>query len=890
MSAQPGEVVLDIVREVLDGQPVAPDDDLFDLGFDSLLVARTAARVRERLRRGPAAVGLLRRRHPRRPRRGDQRGRRGGGAPVTGVRAPLTPGQHRLWFLTQLDGGAVEYHIPLAWRLRGPLDAGALADALVDVVDRHDALRTRFPTVDGEPFQEVVAHWRLPVEVHELTGGEAEATERVALLTNEPFDLAAAPPVRAAVLRLGPDEHVLCLALHHVVVDAWSLDILFRELAACYAARCAGRAADLPALPLGFLDHARAVAADDGSAREESLRYWSTRLAGARPLDWVTDRPRPATRSTEGAFTGFPLPDSARDDLRALCRAGRTTPFMTVLALYQALLGLHTGQDDVCVGSPLSARDRSALEPVVGFFLTTIVLRGDLSGDPSFRELLARVKATTVAAYEHRDVPVEELTTRLGLDRDPARTPLFDTMLIVHAGEQARLRAARRAGRVLRPRAPAGEVRPDDGGLRGRPAARGGRQPPDRPLRRGHGRPVRRPLRGPAAARGRRTRRAPVAALPQRGARGGTTDPVRGPRPRPRRPGAPRRPGGGRPGRGGRPRRRHRADLPRAGRTQHPDRGRAAPHRSGRRRGGGGVPGAGRRPGRGAARRPAGRGRLPAAGPDPPAAPARARAGRQRRGGRGDHVGARPGLPLDGRRALLLDEPLPPPGRRRARSTRTRTPPPTSIYTSGSTGRPRRSRCRTAALASRVRWMAGRLRLAPGDRVLQFASLRLRHLAEELLPGAGRRGDPGGAAGRRVPSCPTSAVAARAAGSPCSTCPPPYWPRCSTTSAPAALAALRLLIVGGEAVRATAWARWLAAFDDRARRQHLRPDRGHHIATAARLTARRRPARRPIGRPLAGTRVHVLDDRTAARCRPGAPASLSSAGPAWPAATSAGPS
>ncbi|WP_433040553.1 condensation domain-containing protein [Dactylosporangium sp. CS-033363] len=334
------------------------------------------------------------------------------------MRAPVTPAQRRLWFLAQVDPGALDWHIPLAYRLRGPLDAAALADALRAVVARHGALRTRFPLDGAGPVQEVLPDWRPEVPI--LDAGD------IAALANTPFDLTAAPPVRAAILRTAPDEHVFVLVLHHIVADAWSLRLLRTELAAIYAAL------DLPPLATQYADLA-ALPRPDGAA---TLAYWTEQLAGAPVLELPTDRPRPAHRGSEGSFDGFELGPERAADLRTLATAGRTTPFMTVMAAYLALLGLTTGQDDISVGSPVSGRDRTDAEPLIGYFLDTIVLRGDLAGDPTFRELLARVKATALEAYSHRELPFEDLIARLDVRRDPARTPLFDTMLVVHSGSE----------------------------------------------------------------------------------------------------------------------------------------------------------------------------------------------------------------------------------------------------------------------------------------------------------------------------------------------------------------------------------------------------------------------------------------------------------------------
>ncbi|GFJ76301.1 hypothetical protein Phou_004810 [Phytohabitans houttuyneae] len=381
-------------------------------------------------RRRPAARHLLRRRHGQRP------GRRRRGGPVSTsppATAPLTTAQERIWFLGQVGD---DYHVPMSWRLRGPLDVAALCAAIQDAVGRHGALRTRFPARDGRPVQEVLPDWRLPVE--RLDATEEEAADIAAARIVEPFDLAAAPPVRATLLRIAAADHVLCVVTHHLVADDISIGILGAEVAAGYAARVGGEIADPAPLPVQYADYARDERAAADAGREEVLRYWTERLAGIRPLDLPTDRPRPAAPTTDGGTESLRSAQAAAD-LRTLCRAGRTTAFMTSLAAYLALLGLYSGQDDIAVGSPVDTRDRVELEPLVGFFLDTVVLRGDLSGDPTVRELLGRVKATLIGAYQHRKAPLEELPARLGLRRDPSRTPLFDTMFIYHAAQASGL-------------------------------------------------------------------------------------------------------------------------------------------------------------------------------------------------------------------------------------------------------------------------------------------------------------------------------------------------------------------------------------------------------------------------------------------------------------------
>jgi len=359
--------------------------------------------------------------------------------PQVAVTAPLTEGQERLWFLVQLRPQSPDYHMYVVERLTGPLSVAALDHALRAVVARHEPLRTRFPVHAGQPAQEVLPGWSPELERLDVSAAPqpyARAEDLVTERTNAPFDLAAAPPLRVALIRTGPDEHVLCLVLHHLLADAWSIGVLFTELAELYEAHLDDRPAQLPELPVPYTEHARGQRETAGPA----LDQWVRRLSGLAPLELPLDRPRPAERGTAGAVVEQAVGPHVVRELRALCRSQRCTLFMALVAAYQAVLGWYAGADDVAIGTPVSGRTRSELEPLVGFFLNTLVLRGDLSGEPTFRQLLRRTRAVALEAYQHADVPYERVLAGLRVPRDPARNPLFDAMLVVHAGEPARLR------------------------------------------------------------------------------------------------------------------------------------------------------------------------------------------------------------------------------------------------------------------------------------------------------------------------------------------------------------------------------------------------------------------------------------------------------------------
>ncbi|MEU4704235.1 amino acid adenylation domain-containing protein [Nonomuraea dietziae] len=325
----------------------------------------------------------------------------------------LSSAQERLWFLHRLDPDDPSYNTAYAYRLRGELDLTRLEAAFTAVAARHDALRTRFPEVDGRPVAVVEPPGRIAFEVV-----EGDPDKLVSERTNAPFDLAGRPPFRVSVIPLGPREHVLCVVLHHINGDGWSFNVLREEVAACYAGR------PLPAAPPPVNSAPR-----DFAAEEE---WWAERLAGAPVLELATDRPRPPQRGTAGGEVLFRLAPELVAGVAELARSARCTPYMVLLAAYQVLLARHSGQDDFCVGTPSAGRTSTELERVVGYLSTMLVLRCDLSGEPSFAELLRRTRKTVLQALAHQEVPFERLVGALGLQRDLSRTPLFQTMFALH--------------------------------------------------------------------------------------------------------------------------------------------------------------------------------------------------------------------------------------------------------------------------------------------------------------------------------------------------------------------------------------------------------------------------------------------------------------------------
>ena len=348
---------------------------------------------------------------------------------------PPSFSQQRLWFIEQLEPGTHLYNTARAVRLRGALDTAVLRRSLDALVARHESLRTSFSAVDGRPVQVIAPSVSLPLPVADLADfPELERTSRAEQLAEEeirrPFELTRAPLLRARLIRLRPEEHILVLTLHHIVSDGWSMGVLHRELAALYDALLRGTEPVLPPLPIQYADFAvwqRGWLQGERLARE--LAYWRERLKGAPPLlELPTDRPRPPVQTFAGAHEDFLFSPELSQGVAALTRAEGATPFMALLAAFQALLGRYTGQDDIVVGSPIAGRTRTETEGLIGFFVNTLALRTDLSGDPTFRQLLGRVRETCFGAYDHQGLPFERLVEELRPERSLSHSALFQVM------------------------------------------------------------------------------------------------------------------------------------------------------------------------------------------------------------------------------------------------------------------------------------------------------------------------------------------------------------------------------------------------------------------------------------------------------------------------------
>ncbi|HEV2642445.1 MAG TPA: condensation domain-containing protein, partial [Candidatus Elarobacter sp.] len=348
--------------------------------------------------------------------------------------------QQRMWLSAQIEGVSETYHVPLGWRLSGRLDRAALRRALDRLVARHESLRTAFDVVNGEPVQRIDPAERgfglLEHDLRGRPGAAAELEELVAREASEAFDLQAGPLVRGRLIALSSDEHVLLITMHHILSDGWSVGVLVRELSALYRAYHDGADDPLVPLPVQYADFAawqrRSLA---GETSLEQSAYWRQTLSGAPALlELPTDRPRPVHQNFAGDHVPVELSASLTAQLRAFSLRHGTTLFMTLLAAWGMLLSRLSGQEDVIVGVPVANRTRTEVEGLIGFFVNTLALRLDFSGDPTVGEVLARVKSRTLQAQAHQDLPFEQVVELVNPDRAAAHTPLFQVTFVWQNG------------------------------------------------------------------------------------------------------------------------------------------------------------------------------------------------------------------------------------------------------------------------------------------------------------------------------------------------------------------------------------------------------------------------------------------------------------------------
>jgi hypothetical protein len=458
------EQIAEIWRELLGLEEIGVADNFFELGGHSLLATQVLARLRggrgsELTLAGffetPTVAGLAQRLAAGLAARDEPRLRP---VPRHGL-GPLSFAQEALWLVDRMTGQSVHYNEFGAWRMRGPVDARALAGALTAVVRRHEVLRTRLVERAGEARQEILPPFAVELAVEEIAAAEflPRATEFVA----QPFELSEGPPWRARLMRLGRDDHVLMFVVHHIVFDGWSSGVLVREVVAAYGALVRGTAPDLPPLPVQYADFAVWQRARlTGSRRDELVAYWRRQLGGRLPvLEVPADRPRPAAQSFRGRKLAVDLGADLTARLEKLGRDQGGSLFMTLLAGYAALLGRTAPADEVVVGCPIAGRDQHELEPLIGCFINPLALRVNLAGNPTFAGFLERVCGTVLAAYAHAELPFAQVVEAVRPARDPARSALFQAMLIF---QNATPPAAVPAGMTLEPwELPEGPARSD---------------------------------------------------------------------------------------------------------------------------------------------------------------------------------------------------------------------------------------------------------------------------------------------------------------------------------------------------------------------------------------------------------------------------------------------
>ncbi len=457
----------EIWQEVLHLDRVGIHDNFFASGGHSLMAAQVVARIARRLHaelplremfQAPTIAELAE--------RVDAAVTQGTGCPggLSVLGPPILPApregqmlpsftQEALWFLDQLERGRATYTIYTPLRIRGRLNLATTERALNEILRRHEALRTRFPEVDGRPIQVIEPAEPRPLPLVDLSGPgvpgapgdhdheymvpagaspeaqEARLRQWIAEEMGRPIDLQNGPLIRITMLRLSEDDHVAMVSAHHIVYDGWSMAVLLRELAAVYAAFEAGRPSPLPELPIQYADFAAWQRQWLQGEQIERLRgYWVKQLSGLAPLELPVDHPRPSLRTTRGATRMFDLTPETSRALLEFCRREGVTPFMTLLAAFEVLLQRYSGQDDIAVGSPVANRARPETEALIGYFVNVVVLRNDLSGDPSFREVLGRVRQVTLDAYDHQEMTLDQVVAAVNPPRDMSRHPLFQVM------------------------------------------------------------------------------------------------------------------------------------------------------------------------------------------------------------------------------------------------------------------------------------------------------------------------------------------------------------------------------------------------------------------------------------------------------------------------------
>jgi len=426
-----------IWQEVLEVDEVSVNDDFFELGGHSLLAVRLISMIRKTLGvELPISdvfdyptVAKLAARIIKEP--------EGELLPaVTATerpdRIPLSFSQERLWFIDKLEG-SVQYHTPAVLRLKGELNKEALEQTLRSVIDRHEVLRTVIKEHEGRGYQQIMspANWTLGI-TDGVAGGETGLSKCIAGLINKPFGLSEDYMLRADLIRLSPEDHILVVTMHHIASDGWSRSILVREVAALYKGYAGNKEPKLPALNIQYADYAMWQRSYmQGELLEAKLGYWKAKLAGVATLQLPADYSRPQVQRSRGATQSFSIDAAITAQLRMVSQAHGATLYMTLLAAFKVLLYRYSGQEDICVGTSVAGRNQQELEGLIGFFVNTLALRDQMRGEMTFTELLGAVKATTLEAYAHQEVPFEKVVDAVVKERDMSRNPLFQVMLVL---------------------------------------------------------------------------------------------------------------------------------------------------------------------------------------------------------------------------------------------------------------------------------------------------------------------------------------------------------------------------------------------------------------------------------------------------------------------------
>jgi amino acid adenylation domain-containing protein len=398
--------------------------------FETLTIGGLAERIQQQMQAAPGATStsLLVQLAPR-----DQE-------------LPLSFAQQRLWFLDQLEPGSSAYNVSQAVRLNGHFDVDAMEQTLTEIARRHEILRTTFPISNGQPVQVISPTQPVKLEVIDLrhlpkSERDAESHRLAVEEARRPFDLTAGPLMRVTLLRLDEEDHAVLFTMHHIVTDGWSMGVLVREVATLYEAYSRGESSPLTELPIQYADYAKWQRERlQTDILNEQLTYWKQQLDGVPAvLELPTDFPRPPVQTSRGAHHSFFLPHDLTEAIESLSQSEGATPYMTLLAAFQSLLSRYAGQTDICVGSVIAGRTLLEVEELIGLFVNTLVLRTDCSGDPTFRELLSRVRTTALGAQAHQDVPFEKLVEELQPDRELSRHPIFQVLFALHNAPEGAL-------------------------------------------------------------------------------------------------------------------------------------------------------------------------------------------------------------------------------------------------------------------------------------------------------------------------------------------------------------------------------------------------------------------------------------------------------------------